>query len=413
VKVFLRKEIFHISGNFITRIIISFVDLAAGIIIARSLGPEGKGNLYALRFWPAILVWLGGLSIGGSNTYFSAREREKIPSLLANSLIFSIVLGGIILLFSEAFVYYLFHDKRYIFLARIVLLTIPFSLFSDYAIWIFNGIKNYMVFNLLRFLPRFFYFAFVMFFFLKGKLEIQPVILSFTGVQIFMGFLTFVLVAGLVCPPSRWKKDSFLMKEQLSMGLKMHLGVFTQIGNKRADQALLISFFDPKEIGLYSVAVNISEFLLFLSHSIGLTIVPSTAPLERERAVRRIKKYALGSLFFLIIFSLFLYFISPWVIKFLYGEAFLPALLPLRILLLAHIGWSIGNIFDQGLKSLKLPLYGSIAGLISFVFNLAFLLLLLPPLKITGAAIASLIGYFVYFLANYVFFIRTAIRSNS
>src|SRR3972149_6606561 len=70
------------------------VRLVTSVLVARILGPEGRG-LYAVAMAVgAIGVQFGNLGLHASNTYYVARERSLLPALIGNTLLVSFVVGG-------------------------------------------------------------------------------------------------------------------------------------------------------------------------------------------------------------------------------------------------------------------------------------------------------------------------------
>jgi len=73
--------------TFSVRIITVLFALIVSIVIARVLGPEGKGAYTLLLLIPTILVMVGNLGIGLANTYFGGSGKDKWNELASNSLV--------------------------------------------------------------------------------------------------------------------------------------------------------------------------------------------------------------------------------------------------------------------------------------------------------------------------------------
>jgi O-antigen/teichoic acid export membrane protein len=95
---------------------------------------------------------------------------------------------------------------------------------------------------------------------------------------------------------------------------------------------------------------------------------------------------------------------APLILRILFGERFVPATGAFRWLLLAAGVWSIGSIVISGLRGFGYPGLSTLARFSAAAVTTVGLLVLLPRLGITGAAIASLIGYSVMlFIALFAF----------
>ena len=402
-----KKHLLHVSQNFLTNVSLTLIDFAGGIIIARALGPEGKGLIFSIFFWPMLLSWIGGLGIGYANTYHIAKDPHKLPSILGNSLLLAFTLGFTLTLVFFPLAPFLFEDKSAIPFARLYFLFFPLFILADYIGWIFTGLKNYTFFNLSRASPRFLYLAGIIILLVTGHLNVPSVVIMrlIFSVITSLYFIFYLLkLSGF-----RIKVDFSLLKDSLKMSIKAHIGIVSNIGNKRADQAFLVAFYGSEAVGLYSVAVNISSSLWHLVNAVGFTIIPSVASLEKEEIKRKVKNFTVKLLILLFPLGVVLFFISPYLIRFLYGTSFLPCLPALKILIFASMVQGIGVIIQEALKGMKRPLLASAGGFIGTFTNLIFLALFLPRYGITGAALASLVSYTVFSLAELYFFRKSSL----
>ena len=95
---------------FSTKIIVYILRIIIGVIIARKLGPEGKGIIAAVVVIPETFSAFGHLGLPISNVFFIAKGGDK-QKMLANSVIFTlasstvyIIIGiGLIPVFSSSY----------------------------------------------------------------------------------------------------------------------------------------------------------------------------------------------------------------------------------------------------------------------------------------------------------------------
>jgi O-antigen/teichoic acid export membrane protein len=94
------------------------------------------------------------------------------------------------------------------------------------------------------------------------------------------------------------------------------------------------------------------------------------------------------------------------ILKLLFGARFVPATGALRWLLVAAAVWGVSSIVISGLRGFGYPVLSTIARFAAAVVTAGALMFLLPRFGITGAAIASLIGYSVMLLVALLVFVR-------
>ena len=90
-----------------------------------------------------------------------------------------------------------------------------------------------------------------------------------------------------------------------------------------------------------------------------------------------------------------LWLAAPLILRILFGQSFVPATGAFRWLLVAAGVWSCGSIVINSLRGLGYPGLSTLARFSAAVVTGVGLLVLLPRMGITGAAIASLMGYSV------------------
>ena len=82
-----------IIQTFASKILILATNIATGIITARFLGPEGRGEQAAMILWPQFLAYTLTLGIPSALQYNLKRYPEQKSQLLSASLLMGTILG--------------------------------------------------------------------------------------------------------------------------------------------------------------------------------------------------------------------------------------------------------------------------------------------------------------------------------
>jgi O-antigen/teichoic acid export membrane protein len=106
------------------------------------------------------------------------------------------------------------------------------------------------------------------------------------------------------------------------------------------------------------------------------------------------------ALLLVVTLSVPLFFAAPFLVPFVYGESFAPAVASLRILLIGFVFRTGSSIVVAGLKAANRPLGASVGELAAIPITLVGLVLVLNPYGIEGAATVSTIAYGVAFLVG-------------
>ena len=164
----------------------------------------------------------------------------------------------------------------------------------------------------------------------------------------------------------------------------------------RVDQVMIKSMLDVRSVGIYAIAVNLTEIWYFIP----TIIIGSLFPAVINARNNDYKLYLNGlqrlhDIFFLIAFviALTVSLFASKIIGLLYGEVFMEARMPLIIYV-----WSTVFIFQGGIRGHFLIVeneqkIGLWFRLIAIFVNIGLNLFMIPKYGIEGAAIATLLSY--------------------
>jgi O-antigen/teichoic acid export membrane protein len=384
-------------GSFGATAAIQAIQAITGVLLARILGPTGRGELAAVVLWPTLITVIGSLGLSQSSTYYVARARSKasegavIGTTLGLTCVCSIALvaiGSIVvpLVLSG-------QEDHVVTTARIFLLGfIPLNLLAVISMSLLNGQHRFAWFQGLRVLLVAVTLIAVAVFDLVGDLTLTTGAISY--------LLAYAVVAGiglLVILRPAWPDLAVRRKERgelLSFGLRSQLSVGMWNLNERGDQLVISAFFDPTSLGLYVVAVTTTSLTTVIGFSAALVALPIVARISdlaaRQRTVRALVGATLG---FAILVTIPIFILEPYLIKLFFGEDFSGAAGVGRILLVAAIFFGLNRTLEAVLQAVGRPLESSIGESIALVVTVVGLAILLPTHGIIGAGITSLAAY--------------------
>lgn len=378
--------------------VITGLGFVTGMLSARLLGPAGRGELAAIQVFPTMVAALGVLGVTEALVYFTAREPSEggrwfasgmaltilssIPFALGAYLLMPVVLRAQTPAVVDAARFYLL----------IVLLSATVGLFT----FPMQGLGKIARWNIMRLLPALVWLIVLLLAWVRNAADAPGLARSY-----LLGYaalaLPFALMAlprlarPLHVEPRRWRP-------LLGYGLPTVLAFVPAMLNVRLDQMLMAAFLSPESLGLYAVAVSWSGALLrVLLQAIASVLVPRIAA-EKQGPARQSARLGQGARFgvaTVVPALLVLALITPLVLPLLFGRAYSRAIPAALVLLAAASFDAFSGILRAGLRGLGYPgdvLWGELLGLAVTAVCLA---LLLKPLDLMGAAIASLASYFV------------------
>lgn len=393
--------------HYSTQLVTFGLAFISSIIIARILGPDGKG-IYAFVFLvPAIASTIIKMGINSSSVYFIGKRRFAVNRIVGNALFYSISSGTLIAVFLLAFVPFInryYNQNAYSIYLYLTIPLIPFLLTIENIYYVLLALRKMILLSGFRIIRPFIYVLSLILFYYFLRLSVYTaitanIIAMFSA--LFFGF--YVLIrdrkfTGLVV-------DKEILKETIKYGAKQHLGTIFQFFNYRVDMLIIAALLTQADLGLYSISVLIAEMVWYLPNSIGQILFTKTST-EKESANQFTPLICRSIFLITLLICLLLFFISDLIIILLFTSRFSPSAMALKLLLPGVLFLSISKILGSDLAGRGFPQYTSIASGISLIVTIVFDLLLIPRFGINGASLASSISYFASSIVIIYLFIR-------
>lgn len=177
--------------------------------------------------------------------------------------------------------------------------------------------------------------------------------------------------------------------------------------NYRVDLYIVAALTPHRELGFYTTAISAAETLLVASQVAAMVTVPHIGSLSQEEAAELAARCVRNNFIFVGLCGLFAILVAPFAVDLLYGNAFMPAVTPLRILILGVIPWSAaGMISSYYTLNGRRPQIALATAAGSAVACAIISVFLIPRMGIAGAAIATTATYWVSVIAMIAYFSR-------
>lgn len=311
--------------------------IATGVLAARLLGPEERGLLAAIIFWPQMTAALAALSLGEAliarwNRSAVGPERLVVSACVAAlALAFAAIVPGILLL------PWLLGPQRThaVALAQGYLVAyLPFGAIGMVLGAYDHAARRFVRLNLLRLGPSSIYLAGIGVLWFTDAVGVGTLLwATWVGLALTVAAHVCFTVPALLARPSTAE-----LRTLLSLGARFHAGAFLSLLANQVDRILLFRLFDDVAASHYVVAGSFASSGLTVATSAVVFVLQPTLASERDRSrARRLLTVALRRM------ALFLYVgvvgsvaVTPWLLPLLFGRAFAEAV-PLAILLLLAV----------------------------------------------------------------------------
>jgi O-antigen/teichoic acid export membrane protein len=383
------------TQTFLANIFILFFQFLTSVLLARWLGPKGRGELAAALLWPTVLIYVGSLGLIDSVAYHSARSVHIRTPIYSTAVALAFLQGLLLIPIASLMLPILLssQDANVIVASRLCLLIIPISLTAQYGYSVLQGHMVLAGYNLLRNLRPIGYLIGAVLLHTFDQLSILNIVI----LQIILNLLvlvgTLVLLRRRRIPLGR-RFSRGTAKMLLLYGLKIHVGRMSGVMNERLDQLLLAAFLPPLQLGLYVTAVSTTVFFMPLAQAISTVLIPRVA--QTTENVRQISQIETSFQSFWLISLILIPFAAialPFAIPIVFGAGYDGAIFPAELLLIASLFSSARVVLTSGAMAMGNAWLGSLAELISLLVTAITLAALLPLFGIVGASLATLLAY--------------------
>lgn len=402
---FVRK----VAETFAARILLIGIGIVTSAVVARILGPDGRGLYGVAVAVGAIGVQFGNIGLHASNTYFVAKDRSLLSTLFGNTLVVSFIFGGI---FSAiAWLVFLFFPGIAPLtgvLLALSLMWIPLGLAYMLMQNLLLGIHEIRAYNKLEIVSSIIPVFLMGVLIISGVVTAETVFLAgFVGLAVSFGWAFFLLKAHL----NRSIRPSFkLFKEYFPYGLKAYLSSFFIFLVLRVDLFMVKHMLGAEMAGYYSIAANMAEMVGMFTGVVATILFPKLISIRDVREKwQSVKKVLLIVGMLMLIFCLFFAIFSHWIVALMFGRAYLPAVPAFILLLPAIYLLSLGTILGNFNASIMIPLSSVPFTMLVAVLNILLNLVLIKRYGIIGASISSIVCYGLIIPYN-VYYVRVYLR---
>lgn len=332
-------------SSFAVNILVMALNMGTGIIMARYLGPYGRGELAMATRWAVLFAGLSTLGLPGAMIYLGKNFKEKQREIFGAFLLTGAVVGLAALVICQFLTLFIMsgESREMILLGQLALIALPFAVMTDGLIGTlqsFNSFRKVLITRMLNPAGTLIALGALI---ATGNVTVFNIIL----LNVIWGAGTFFLIIYWII---KVLKPQFVRlyansKMLLQYGVKIYASSLVQVFGGSFDQILLSLTLSAYALGIYTVASSIGNILpSILYGALNVFLAPRLmdfAGEERRREVSRIH-----SLFFYgtAVIAVCGCLVLPFVIPFMYGKEFSEAVLLGIILLLASpvkIGYSI------------------------------------------------------------------------
>lgn len=377
----------------------------ASVLIARALGPAGRGEYFVIATIAATALSLGHLSVEHANLYLWPRADRK--RLLGSSLTVAATAGTLVALLAGLTVLALGQDIVPVadsVLLWVALAAVPGGLAALYLNGLLVNGGWLWTMNKAALFAAVVQVGAVVVLALTRSLSVSAVIWIWavsTVIPVSLQLRHLIRTVG-VSRPSR-----HLLGRVIGIGLRYHAGMIAFYLVLRVDIYMLNATTTAATVGLYSLAVTLAEASFLVTDSIAQAAV--SGQLSSEDTHGYTARIMRTNFLLAVLLVGLLVATGPVVIPLLFGEPFGPSVAPLVALAPGIVALATQRPLGVFANQQNRPWLVSGVALAALAANVLLNLALIPRFGIVGAGVASSLSY-VALTAFYLAWFRWAAR---
>ncbi len=380
-----------------TEILSSALLFVNGVLLARYLGPDGRGQYAILILVPLTCYAVGHLGFFQGLVHGSIRERDTLPVRALHALLMAGTLGSALMVI--AFLVFRsgwleqFEVASPLALALAVA-GLPAILLNHFAQAIMLGRDDLVRRNVLRLLEPLGYFVGTVVLLVALRRGVTGAMGAWIGSYWCAGLVSLYWLVPLAAQV-RFRPDWKRLLQDLRFGIASYGGAVAIFLLHRQDQALVAYFLDEADVGHYAVAYSLIMMMGILPNAIQAAFLPKvTLAWYDEGGSEAMTPFvcrvmtAISAVLGLGAAAL----IWP-LLRWFYGEAFLPAAWPFIVLLPGVVVLAGLSALHSAMQARSAQRWVSIGAALALVVNVLLDLWWIPRFGIVGAAAASTVAY--------------------
>ncbi len=391
-----------------TNVAVFGLGIILSIVLTRSLGADGRGVYVLLATTGSVLANVLNASVGVACSTLLARGRYSLGTVHTVAVLVALVAGGLgLAVVSFAFPVLqpdIFSGVPYGYLL-VALLLVPLLIYQLYWNAMMVGLNRVVLMNQVS---------------LAQNLGNTLLMIAIVGIAQggIPGFLlawatstavatVAMFVIALRVERPAWPPRRAVLAEMLGFGLRGHGTSIAHHLFLDFDTYAVKVLVGTAGLGYYSLSVSLAEKLWVPVSAFGSAAMARIAQLPRAESALLTAKVTRTALLLMFAAALPFGLLSPWLIPFLYGDAFAVSVLPLIILLLGTPAFAAMLVLNTYIVSrMERPGLLSIISWIELGVSIPLYIGLIAWQGILGGALASTLTYWIAAACTLAIFAR-------
>jgi O-antigen/teichoic acid export membrane protein len=379
------------------------LNVAGTIVVARTLGPTGRGSIAVAFALTLLLVQFGSLGFQSANPYFAARDPRRLGAIIANSVWLSVVVGTALVVVAILVRWQFPAALRGLDWTEVLIVSvgIPAALAMSLLQSVLLAEGRMVAYNAVEFSFALLTFVGLVVGLAIFSIGVTGAILLMVGLNVASAMTYFILVRRH-SPPLR-APDRRLMAQMLRYAFRIYVTTLIAYAVGRVNLILVNSFLGSSAAGQYSVGLAVSDGLHLLPSVVALNLFPRIARGEGDE--RSAEVFRTLVLVYGVVCLITVPLAGPG-LRLLYGPAFSPAVAIYYWMLPGIWAYGLINVLAYHFAGHGFPREAMLVWFPGLVLNLVIVFAFVPSGSANTAALAATLAYMLILVLHMRMFAR-------
>jgi O-antigen/teichoic acid export membrane protein len=374
--------------SLLSKLLVIAINTTTGIITARLLAPEGRGELAALILWP--LFWANALTLGvPSALVFNLRRRpEQGAQYVAGALALGSGLSVAAVLVGVALMprFLAQYSGEIVQAARLLLWHAPICIFILIGRAAFEARGDFRHSNATLFGSSLLGLIGLGVLAATDLLTPWRAALSYTLNSVPVALWVLLRLWRTFKP--QWQACGAAWRALLRYGVRAYGAELVNAMSLQLDQVLVVGLLNPAAMGTYVVAVSLARMLQLFQQAIVMVLFPKAAGRPAAEVIALTGRAARLSALVTVAGGLGVMLAGQMLLRLFYGAEFVAATNLLRLLTLETIITSTTLVLAQAFMALGKPGTVTLLQGVGLGLSVGLMLVLIPRFGLLGAGLA-------------------------
>lgn len=363
----------------------------SGALIARKLGPEGQGTVAALLVYPIIFTSMAEMGIRQATVFHTGKKHFTDRDLIGAILALLVISGFIGMVACGVLITTLASVSHTPLLIALAVCYVPLKLIISYTSGYFLGKEHIGEFNRVAWLSELIRCLMVLLL-VSGLAVGVPgaVAANLIGIGITAGYILYRLSRQM---PLVFRWNPAVLAGLLKIGVVYAISLLVLQLNYQIHVVMLSHMSQTAQVGIYSLGMNLVITLWQLPNAIGTVLFARSAnTVENPEFTRDVLRLARMAFLVVTAAALLLYVLSGRLVPLIFGDAYIPSITVVRMLLPIVVFFTIFRVLHMDLAGRGKPALVLFCTVPSLLLSIAIDWLLIPRYGALGAATAVTCG---------------------